>query len=174
MPRKKKKSTEKDWRPPPGFFAAANPEEFKFCFALMNAASSGKMSVPTPRSLLIDGIGEVSLTNTPRNRGMLAVTKHLSETHPHDPEVGMPPESMALCNRILELGQLICRSLEGKEPRIEKYVSREGEIPAGAVEIAEPLVEAAATAPIGEGGFDVDRLIAIADQLLAAQDAKTF
>ena len=49
--------------------------------------------------------GEVTLKNTPMNRGMLAVTKHLRDVHPRPASDETPRETMALCNRIMELGQ---------------------------------------------------------------------
>src|SRR5258708_28884978 len=92
--RKRGKKT-KQWEPPPGLFAPSDPEEFKFCFALMNAAGEGKMSVQRPEPLMIEGLGEVSLSNTPTNRGLFAMTKHLRQTHPPPANAATPIEVMA-------------------------------------------------------------------------------
>jgi hypothetical protein len=169
MPRKEKGNRKrKRWEFPPEFYAPSNPEEFKFCFALMGAASSGKMRVPSPKRLIIEEVGEVSFTNTPFNRGMLAVSKHYNEVHPRDPDSPVPPEFHALMTRLIALGDLLSTgAIEKKYARMEKYLNRENEAAKGYVEVAEPLVEAAATAVLGKrGGFKIDSLFSIADKLV--------
>jgi hypothetical protein len=168
MPKRNKHRT-KRWQPPPDLFAPSDPEEFKFCFALMNAASSGRMTVERPRPLMIEGIGEVTFNNTPMNRGILAVTKHLRDVYAPPASGETPTETMALCNRIMELGQFIAKRLSENDPLIEKYVRREEEESTGAVEISDALVEAGATAIIGEHGFDADSLFSIAGALAARE-----
>lgn len=168
MPRRAKgKTKRKRWSPPAEFFAPSNPEEFKFCFALMGAASSGKMKIPSPKRLIIEEVGEVSFTNTPFNRGMLAVSKHYNETHPHVSDSPVPSEFYALMTRLMTLGDLIStRGVEKKYPRMEQFLSRENESAKGFIEVAEPLIEAAATAPLGKrGAFKLDDLFSIADKL---------
>jgi hypothetical protein len=65
----------------------------------------------------------------------------------------------------MELGEFIAKHLRDNDPRIQKYVRRAEEESTGAVEISDALVEAAATAKIGEQGFDADSLFSIASNL---------
>src|ERR1700674_1198062 len=76
-----KRKKRQHWEPPPEYFSPVNPEEFKFCAALMIAASSGQMPTPSPtksRFLLEDQ--EISFTDIPFNRGVLALREHFRET----------------------------------------------------------------------------------------------
>jgi hypothetical protein len=167
----KTKGKRKRWSPPSEFFAPSNPEEFKFCFALMSAASSGKMKVPSPIPIPIEGVGEISVTNTPFNRGMLAVSKHYNETHPRDADDSTPPEFYALMMRLMALGDLLSDAIAKKQDPMEKFLNRENEASKGYIEVAEPLVEAAATATLMKGGgFKIDSLFSIASKLSEKSD----
>jgi hypothetical protein len=133
----------------------------------MGAAMSGKMKIPTPRGFAIEGVGQTSFTNTPFNRGMLAVSRHYYQSHPRQPDSPIPPEYCALMNRLIALGDLLStREVEKKYPRMRKYVSTGNESSKGFIQVAEQLIEAAATAPLGNrGAFKLDSLFSIADML---------
>lgn len=67
----------------------------------------------------------------------------------------------------MHLGDFISRCLDKKDARIEVFVNREKEAATGAIEIAEPLVEAGATATFTEKGFDDESFFSIASELAA-------
>lgn len=162
--RKRNRKQEK-WEPPPEVFAPVDPQEFKFCASLMDAAWSGKMPTPSPTKsgLNIQGIGEIRFTDTRFNRGLLAVRRHFRETREEPLDEGRR-EFIALGNRLITFGMFVSGCLKKKDPRIERYVQNES---GGALLIHEALIEAAATAKIGKNGFDSDSFFAIADRLLA-------
>lgn len=152
-----------------GLFIPVDPSEFKFCFALMGAGMHGNMPVKKPRPLMIEGLGEVTFKNAPTNRGMLAVTQHLRTAHPERYAAGeTPPESMSMGPRIMELGTVIGSCFKKKDPRIAPLMKQNG-TEANAIDIAEPLVEAA-TAKMASEGFDLDSLFSISAELLRKYD----
>jgi hypothetical protein len=154
-----------------GLFITADPEEFKFCFALMNAGMSWNMPVKKPKSMMVKDADGFVLKNTASNRGMLAVTQHLRETHPERYTEGTPPEAMSVGLRMMELGKIIAKCLKKNDQRIAPYVKREREAETSAVDIAEPLVEAAATAKMTRKGLDLKSLFSIAAELRLKYDA---
>jgi hypothetical protein len=161
--RTKKNKQKKPWVPPAEWLAPVDPEQFKFCFTLMGAAASGAMVTPTPRPLLIEGVGEVSLKNIPLNRGMLAVSKHLQDVYPHPPGE-MPSQIHATMFRLMSFGDFLRDCLKRGHPRSKQLIIAQND----GAEIHEALIEAGATAPIDhEEGFAADSLFQVAEALLA-------
>jgi hypothetical protein len=153
----------KRWSPPPEWSAPVDAEQFKFCLSLMAAAASGQMTVPTPNPLTIEGVGEVSVTNTPFNRGMLAVGKHLHDVYPHGFDDPVPAPAFAMLFRLRSFTDFLHDCLAGKHPRSKEFVILEG---TRGFSIHESLIEAAATAKVGERrGFFPDSIFKIAAQL---------
>ncbi|HEU5409666.1 MAG TPA: hypothetical protein VFU57_01480 [Candidatus Acidoferrales bacterium] len=111
--------------------------------------------------------GSSQFVQTTINRGMLAVVAHWHEAHPRPAEAELQLEFHALSNRLMHLGDFISRCLDKKDARIEVFVNREKEAATGAIEIAEPLVEAGATATFTEKGFDDESFFSIASELAA-------
>lgn len=169
MPEGKKKRQPQKWEPPSEWFAASEPEEFKFCFALMIAAMSGQMPMARPKPLYIDGKGGYVAKNTAFNRGMLAVIAHWHEAHPRSSDEDVQPEFHALSIRLMELAKFINKCLDEKDSRIERYVKRES-ANQGTLDLAEPLIEAGATAKFTEQGFDAESLFSIAGALVAKHE----
>ncbi len=157
----KRKSKTSQWKPPKEWLAPIDPEEFKFCFALMGAGASGKMSIPKPRPLLIEGYGEVLMNNTPLNRGMLAVSKHLHEAYPHAAGEG-PWQVKAIPFRLMIFGDFLADCFRGKHPKFEQFLKRNEDT---SVDISEALIEAGSRADLGQKGFVVNSLFAIAQKL---------
>ena len=121
---------------------------------------SGNMSIPKPRPLLIEG-REMSLTNTPFNRGMLAVSKHLHDAYPYAP--GEEPwQVMAIPFRLMIFGDFLVDCFQGKHPEFEQFMKRNEDT---SVDISEALVEAGARAELREKGFALKSLFAIAQKL---------
>jgi hypothetical protein len=149
------------WKPSPSMSAPVDPEEFKFCCALMSAAYSGQMPTepPSKQVVNIEELGEVSFADVPINRAMLAVKDHFRQTRPEDRQ----DEFMAMAFRIECFGDFLRLCIEDKDLRMEPFVEmQDGEL----VDIREELVEAAATVKIGDCGFSRDELIAKAGELL--------
>ena len=148
------------WMAPPSMTAPVDPEEFKFCCALMSAAYSGQMPTecPTKQVVNIEDVGEVSFADVPINRAMLAVKDHFRQTRPEDRQ----DEFMAMAFRIECVGDFLRLCMEDKDLRIEPFVEmQDGEV----ASIKEELVEAAATLKIGDCGFSRDELFAKATEL---------
>jgi hypothetical protein len=145
---------------PPSMTAPVDPEEFKFCCALMSAAYSGQMPTecPTKQVVKIKEVGEVSFADVPINRAMLAVRDHFRQTRPEDRQ----DEFMAMAFRIECFGDFLRLCMEDKDLRIEAFVEKQdGEV----VSVKEELLEAAATVKIGDSGLFRDELFAKATEL---------
>jgi len=166
MKRKKRKKSK--WEPPKEWLSAVPSGEFKFCFALMGAGASGQMSVPKPRPLRIEGFGEMEFNNTPLNRGMIAVAVHLHEAYPHKSGEG-PWQVMAIPFRLMSFGDFLHDCFQGKHPEFEPFLRRNED---SSVDISDVLVEAGASAKIGEKGFVISSLFEIAQKLFEEDKAK--
>jgi hypothetical protein len=164
----KRKKNSKRWSPPPEWLGPVDPEQFKFCVNLMGAASSGAMVTPRPSPIPIEGVGEVSFTNTGFNRGMLAVSRHLHEVYPH--EAGdIPPQVRATMFRLTLFGDFLAECFEGKHPGSKQFVKRQDDESA---EIHDALIEAAATAKLSNGKkFLPDSIFSIAKELIRQESA---
>ena len=149
------------WKPPPAMTVPVDPEEFKFCCALMSAAYSGQMPTecPTKQVMNIEDVGELSFADVPINRAMLAVRDHFRQTRPDDRQ----DEFMAMAFRIECFGDFLRLCMKDKDLRIEQFVElQDGEV----TSINEELVEAAAMVKIGDCGFSREELFAKAIQLM--------
>jgi hypothetical protein len=168
MAPRKKMRKRSGWSPPPEFLAPVDPEEFKFCFFLMEAAGSGRMATPNPNQSKVSFEDTVyAFTDLPFNRAMLAVSKHFKETRGGDPETRFPAFA-AMCHRLMALTDLIRDCLEKKERRFEKFIQ---EAQSRGIEIQEAFIEAGASAEMGKKGFKRNSILQIADKLLAAEHA---
>jgi hypothetical protein len=165
--KKKRTKSKSKWKPPTEWLAPIDPEEFKFCFALMGAGASGQMPIPRPRPLLIEGMGEFSLNNTPLNRGMLAVSKHLHEVYPHAAGEG-PWQVMAIPFRLMSFGDFLADCFQGKHPEFEPFLRRNKD---SSIDVSEALVEAGASAEFGEKGLVAASLFGITQKLFEADKA---
>lgn len=156
--RKKKKR----WTPRPEMTAPVDPQEFKFCCALMNAGYSGQMPTDSPskQSVDIEGVGVVSFTDIPMNRAMLAVKDHFRETRKGKGQ----DEFIPMAFRLMCFSDFLRLCLKRKEPRLERFVQRGdgGKI----IGVEETLLEAVATAKIGQGGFSPKEVFAKTAQLM--------
>jgi hypothetical protein len=82
---KKKRRDNEDWKLPPKFRASVNPQEFRFCLELGNAAGSQKMPMVSPENKLInfrEENGDVTRTvikDTPLARAMIAISDHVKD-----------------------------------------------------------------------------------------------
>ncbi len=150
----------KGWTPPPAIAAPVDPEEFKFCCALMSAGYSGQMPTenPTKQVVNIEEVGAVSLTDIPMNRAMLAVRDHFRETRSEERWSEFIPMSF----RLMALADFVQLCMKKKDPRFEKFVEVQDEEVMG---ISDALLEAAATVSIGRRGFSRDELFAKATEL---------
>jgi hypothetical protein len=154
------RKSRKEWKPPPLMTAPVDPEEFKFCCALMSAAYSGQMPTecPTKQVVNIEDVGEVSFADVPINRAMLAVRDHFRQTRPEDRQ----DEFTVMAVRIECFGDFLRLCMKDKDLRIEQFVEmQDGEV----TSINDELVEAAATVKIGDCGFSRDELFAKATEL---------
>lgn len=150
----------KGWIPPPAMTVPVDPEEFKFCCALMSAAYSGQMPTETPSKQVvnIEELGEVSFADVPINRAMLAVRDHFRQTRTEERQ----DEFLAMAFRIECFGDFLRLCMKDKDLRIEQFVEmQDGEV----TRLNEKLVEAAATVKIGDCGFSRDELFAKATEL---------
>ena len=129
---------------------------------------SGNMAVPKPKPLRIVGIGEVSVTNTPFNRGMLAVSKHLHDIYPHTAGEG-PWQAMAIPFRLMMFGDFLVECFQSKHPDFEPFLRRNEDT---SVEINEALVDAAAKARVVGEGFETASLLSIAQASFAEAEEK--
>lgn len=162
MRKKKKKYEAENWSAPEEWLVPVDPEQFKFCFNLMCAASSGAMVTSTPAPLLIEGIGAVSLANTPRNRGMLAVNKHLRDVYPPSADGSIPVQTKAIMYRLNAFGDFLCDCLKGKYPPSDKFIRKEG------AEVHDALIEAGASAIVNrQFEFHADSIFEIATSRMA-------
>ena len=155
------RKSRKGWIPPPSMTMPVDPEEFKFCCALMSAAYSGQMPTepPSKQVVNIEDMGEVTFADVPINRAMLAVRDHFRQTRPEERQ----GEFMAMAFRIECLGDFLRLCMEEKDLRIEQFVElQDGEV----TSLNEELVEAAAMVKIGDCGFSRDELFAKAIQLM--------
>ena len=155
------RKSRKGWILPPSMTVPVDPEEFKFCCALMSAAYSGQMPTecPTKQVVSIEDVGEVSFADVPINRAMLAVRDHYRQTRPEERQ----DEFAAMAFRIECFGDFLRLCMKDKDLRIEQFVEmQDGDV----TSINEELVEAAATAKIGDCGFSRDELFAKAIQLM--------
>jgi hypothetical protein len=159
-----KKKKRQRGSPPAEWLAPVDPEQFKFCFTMMGAASSGAMVTPRPRPLLIEGFGELSLRNTPFNRGMLAVSKHLRDDYPHSAGDEMPSQIHAIMFRLTALGDFPCDCFKGKHPHSEQFILPQKE----GADIHGALIEAGAIAKIDrKKGFSADSILGTANSIMA-------
>ena len=155
------RKSRKGWIPPSSMTVPVDPEEFKFCCALMSAAYSGQMPTepPTKQVVNIEDLGEVSFADVPINRAILAVRDHFRQTRTEEHQ----DEFMPMAFRIECFGDFLRLCMKDKDLRIEQFVEmQDGDVTC----INEELVEAAATAKIGDCGFSRDELFAKAIQLM--------
>jgi hypothetical protein len=126
----------------------------------MSAAYSGQMPTecPTKQVVNIEELGEISLSDVPINRAMLAVRDHYRQTRPEERQ----DEFAAMAFRIECFGDFLRLCMEEKDLRIEQFVElQDGEV----TSINEELVEAAAMVKIGDCGFSSEELFAKATEL---------
>ena len=154
-------------RVPPEFFAPTDVQEFKFCFALMDAAGSGRMVTRNPQNskVLLDDGGEtieIAFNDTPMNRAMMAAVEHYRLAHPRKSAGTPDPEYHALMNRLMCFTDFIRDCLHGKHKRAWKFFQDQN---GALVGIDEALIEAAATAKLGVRGFNARVLCQAAERL---------
>lgn len=152
------------WTPPPNFSAPVDPEEFRFCCGLMNAAYSGQMPVnPTKGTISIedeesDEIHEIRFTDTPFNRAMHAVRAHYWETRLEEQQ----GEFMSMMHRLNCFGDFVRLCMQQNDARIAPFVQlKDGELSG----IDDALLEAAATVKVGKKGFARKEMFAKAREL---------
>lgn len=151
--------------------APVDPEEFKFCCALMNAGYSCRMpsAKPTGTVLIADENSEVtqaiSFTDTPYNRAMHAVRAHYWDTRPEERQ----DEFMPMAWRLMSFGEFVRRCLEKKAPKIAPFVEmKDGELSG----IADALLEAAAVVTVRARGFSQREMFAEAKRRAEAAESE--
>ena len=135
-----------------------NPDEFSFCFALMNAAYSGRMITANPEQYGFRVKDEQDVTgycmkDIPYNRAMMTVREHFEDRS---------KDFMATSFRLTCLTDFLIAFSKGMDARKEKYFQYENGKPDA---VHEALIRAAATAEVNENGFNVESLLGIADKL---------
>jgi hypothetical protein len=140
-------------------------DQYLYCLTMYQAAAGMSMPVENPenRKIQIEGYGTVAFTDNPMNRGMLAVSKELTDQ-------GMEHrERMAMVSRIMHFGDII----EAKD-RFSHWFQPSTE--EGALSINEALMRAGATARIivsgDQMGFDLDDVERIANEISNRLDAE--
>jgi hypothetical protein len=155
------RKSRKVWIPLPSMTAPVDPEEFKFCCALMSAAYSGRMPTECPATEVvnIEELGEISLSDVPINRAMMAVKDHFRQTRPEERQ----DEFMPMAFRLECFGDFLRLCMKDKDPRIEQFVEmQDGEV----TSLNEELIEAAASVTIGDCGLSRDEMFAKAIRLM--------
>lgn len=142
-----------NWKPPADLIASVNPEEFKFCFELMNAAYSGQMPTRNPAQLGIsirdensDAVTGYVLADIPMNRAMLAVREHFRETRSEEKQC----EFQAMSFRLLCFGDFIRGCSKSRDARLTPFVQITDGYLSG---IDDALIEAAAVVTVRKNGF---------------------
>ncbi|WP_334037765.1 hypothetical protein [Burkholderia gladioli] len=137
---------------------------YLYCSNLYVAAAHLSMPVENPgaKKLRIEGVGTLAFADLPINRGMLAVTKELSEQGVDQ------PLRFSMCWRIMHFGDVIAET-----ERFANWIRPGTE--QGEIEVAEALIRACATARIDmsndKGSFDMDDVARLAAEIDARLEA---
>ena len=142
---------------PENFIRQVDPEVYLYCHRLYSAATGLKMPMDSPsnKPVLRDGNSVYSLSNTPLNRGMLAITKELKQ-------IGLPEsQRMSMVNRVMEFGGLLDKA------ELSEFI-KSGPT-SDQIMVSEALIRACATARIivdgDHMGFDVADVAQIAKEI---------
>jgi hypothetical protein len=138
-------------------------DQYLYCLTLYQAAAGMSMPVENPenKKIRIEGYGTVAFTDNAMNRGMLAVSKELTDQ-------GMDHrERMAMVSRVMHFGDIV----EAKD-RFSHWIKPSTD--EGALSINEALMRAGATARIivsdDHMGFDLDDVERLAESIAKRLD----
>jgi len=135
----------------------------------MTAASAGQMPVKAPKPISIEGVGDVSFTNIPFNRGMLAVNRHLHDVYPQGADEPVPAVFYAMTFRLTSFLEVVHDCMDGKHPQSAQFVVPEDD---DCLNIHDALVEAAASSPVGQRrGYFPKPLFKLAAELAQRSEA---
>jgi hypothetical protein len=140
--KKQKRRDSEDWKLPLKFRKPVNPQEFRFCLDLGNAAASQKMPMASPESKAINfrekngDLTQIVIKDTPLTRVMMAISDHVKDCGGDDSDNFAKQVSIHF--RMQAMGKII------EHPGAEAW-SRD--LGAGR-EIHEAVVEAASTAEL--------------------------
>lgn len=140
-----------------------NEDQYFYCLTLYQAAAGMSMPVENPetREIQIEGHGTIAFTDLPMNRGLLAVSKELT-----DQGMGQR-EHMAMLSRVMHFGNI----LEAKD-RFARWFQPSSEQDSLLIDEAIMRAGAKARLVVSEDymGFDLDDVERCANEIAQRLD----